>query len=337
MPGSPHPVTAIKLIDVPPVVGRIDSLHAEFELDSAYSAAFGSYREICWKRRASVTLTLDEPHPLDWLLDKAGVVQSFLSLLIGHAVGMTGISLRGAEQEIMPDVVDRTVVDVLYHRKGQPVRSPNDHPAMMLLRLPDVADALSSLLDTWCREHDRLHLPLALLWSVQQQGFAYREPEFLAITQALEALSRARDDEVYLSPKEWAPICDALIAAIPAGITNSHKVSLEARLRYGNEWSLRKRLTALLEGLPRDARDLVTGGSTGFVDEVVKERNALTHRGSQQERPFKGLELVHATLRLQLLLVLFALHAIGVEDDQLVPAARRCQYLRMVVPPNMAE
>lgn len=330
---QPHAITAVRLRDIPPFTCDVESIGAELGIDSTYSIEFGSFRQLCWQRRALVTLTPTEPHALDWFIHQAALIQSFFSLLIGHLVHTSHLSLRGAEREILPGVRDRWTIDVLYHRKGKPVSRPASHPAIMLLRFDDVVEKFPALLDAWCRNQDRLGLPMQILWSVQGGGFAYHESELIALTQSIEAFSRARSDGLYLSDEEWEPLYERMRAAIPPELSDDHRRSLDKRLFHGNEFSLRKRLTELLRGLPSDVQHLVApDGVTKFVGTVVDTRNQLTHREHGQDYVLTGMELVRASLRLQLLLMLLGLQEIGVADEQLSPAARRCDYFRMIVP-----
>lgn len=331
----PRTIKAVNLRHFQTINFQLNSLEAEFEIDFTNMLELGSFSKLCWKRNSQITLTPNKPQTLDWFSNQAALIQSFFSLLIGHLVHTSHLTVRGNENQILPNTRNRSTINILYHREGAPLSRPCSHPALMLIRQVDIGEKLPELLNRWFLSYDLLNLPLQILWSVQGGGYAFKESEFIAITQAVEAFSRARGDGLYLSKEEWVPFYESMKVAIPQELSDDNRKSLDNRLLYGNEFSLSKRLTILIRGLPEGVQDLIApDGVSKFVRAIVDTRNQMTHREHGQDYALTGIELVRANLRLQLLLVLLALQKIGVPDEQLNPAAQRCEYFRMIVPRN---
>ena len=100
-----------------------------------------------------------------------------------------------------------------------------------------------------------------------------------------------------------------------ADIGKDHRTSLKSRLKYGHEYSLRKRLTELLDRLSSDSRLLIADDTSGFIGKVIDTRNHLTH---PEEGPqgWTGdyIALAEAVQRLLRLLAALLWQHLGIED-----------------------
>ena len=116
----------------------------------------------------------------------------------------------------------------------------------------------------------------------------YIHTQFLTLARVLEAYHRWMYGGRYMSPEEYKPIRDRLKKAIPADITDEHRKSLEDRISFGYEYTLRERLNHLLsEVLVRYSKtlDLLIPDREDFVKRVKNTRNDLTHiiEGSEKK------------------------------------------------------
>ena len=110
----------------------------------------------------------------------------------------------------------------------------------MTIQLSDVRGHLARVIQKWMEEEKRLKPVYSLLLGTIRNSDQYVQSTYLALTQALESYHRI--------------IC-------------------------GNSFSLRSRLTALVQDLNSDARGLLleSDGIDRFVSQVVDMRNYLTH------------------------------------------------------------
>jgi len=108
------------------------------------------------------------------------------------------------------------------------------------------------------------------------------ESKFISLMQGLEAYCRQvfAGKDLFLPPEEYGNLRKLVAGAIPSETDPDLKESLKARLKYGNEHSLRKRVRTLLLA-HADASDLLIE-SFGtdlrtWINRTVDMRNAITH------------------------------------------------------------
>ena len=153
------------------------------------------------------------------------------------------------------------------------VHELNASPAEVFKRFVERQDRLQSSMDLYFSTiYNRTHLPRV---------------EFLTLAQSLEAYHRATmsgkymDDETYhagLRQKLW----DAI--PLPPEIDASFRASLDKKLEYLHEFSLRKRLKELIKKRAVVIEPLI-GNAEDFSTMVSESRNRLTHPGDGKTLP----------------------------------------------------
>ena len=134
------------------------------------------------------------------------------------------------------------------------------------------------------------------------------------LIQALEAFHRASGIDKYVSDDSYAPMQTALVDAIPSSIASDFRTAMKARLKYGNEFSLRKRLTLISKRVPKDLWAFITNDDPKFVTRVVTTRNYLTHRDeSQKDDVMEFAAIFNAAESLKLLIAFLLLTETGIE------------------------
>ena len=120
-----------------------------------------------------------------------------------------------------------------------------------------------------------------------------------------------------------------IIAAIPSTVASDHRDSLKSRIRYGNEYSLRKRLTKAVESLPPEAIECVCKSIGEFVSGLVETRNYLTHYTDElRGNALRGADLFWASERLAMLLRILLLREFGI--DMALIVERVCRHPRLL-------
>ena len=115
-----------------------------------------------------------------------------------------------------------------------------------------------------------------------------------------------------------------LKAAIPANLDASHRQSLKSRLKFGNEFSFRRRLTTLFEEHEASLATVVPD-PCDWIGRIVEYRNNLTHHPVVEDRPApERTELVQINYVLRMLLELCFLSAMSFTSDDIRKRAAAC-------------
>jgi hypothetical protein len=157
------------------------------------------------------------------------------------------------------------------------------------------------------------------------------------MVQAVEAFHRATHQGTYLPPSKYAMLADKLCAAIPATIPQkegstdspeqipqSLKQSLKSRLRYGNEFSLRKRMEDIFASISADLLAELRINVPEFISQTVDARNFLTHYSDElEDNARSGTELWELSKRLEVLVAILLLRTLGIADAKIKQMVNR--------------
>ena len=128
-----------------------------------------------------------------------------------------------------------------------------------------------------------------------------------------------------MEPEEYATeILPSLVDAIPNDLDKSFRNSLKARLKYGYDYPLRKRLNLLLSE-HEQAIEKVAPDAKSLSGKVVDLRNWLTHLPPEGEVDAGTEDFLRYEFLLRLLLELSFLAEIGFSPQEIADLAESCK------------
>ena len=146
----------------------------------------------------------------------------------------------------------------------------------------------ATILNNWYKKSSYFGTIYDLHFSTYSKSSYPIDVNFLFLTQAIEGFHRkkggGRGLRAYLTEHSYTHIKDALINAIPTTINKDHRAALKNKIKYGYEYSLRKRFTLLLKNVPHSIKALITKNDKNFVMKIINTRNYLTHRDKSLEK-----------------------------------------------------
>ncbi len=168
-----------------------------------------------------------------------------------------------------------------------------------------ISDKFELSLRNWFEKAEKLEPIYNLYFGTLYNSRMYLEHRFLSQIHAIESYHRRVNGGKYQENDEYrSGLYKKFLQAIPNELDNDFRESLiEGKLKYANDYSLRKRLKEILEScsqnLPvslraKDNRDL-------FIKLVVNTRNYLTHF-EEKSKAATGDELYKLTNNLKILL-----------------------------------
>lgn len=309
------PDTRATHIPPTPFSTTVASLGAEISLDYDFQSGGHPYHQLVWEHEALLKVRTEVPAPWSWFEPLMYRISDLLTLLIGQPALPRRVF---GDREVDSTVLGQTLsipVGVCFNLPSYRVdASPS--ALRPLTSRADVPD-LGEMFGTWFANLDALDQPARLVAGTLYNPFLYSELQFLALAQACETLHRRRSGGQYLDDEAYEPFKNAMVAAIPQAITGGFREALKGRLKYGNQYSLRKRLTDLIGELA-ETRDLVTGGDSNFVENVVATRNFYTHYDeSSRSDALSGRDLYLASVRLRLLVTITVLKDVHLDEAAL--------------------
>lgn len=202
-------------------------------------------------------------------------------------------------------------------------RDPNRE--RMPVRYMEINERFNVILLRWFELFPQLEPIVSLYFLKQNVTDLNIENLFLAISQALEAFHRTFFHGTYMPPADYNEHVRAvLVNAIPAGLDQGLTDSLRARLRYGNEYSLRTRLGEVADSLP-NTPTFAQAKSPQLKNRTANTRNHLTHIVVEPQDILEGAALYDAIQIWREALAALVLARIELTPEEINLAVRRMQ------------
>ena len=283
------------------------------------------------RHRAFLRVDPAENQSLDWYLHVHDDFRDLLTLLVGEPVYTRHFNVHGADPKY--DGRGFPQVALLFRQdadRGRKEALTSD----MLVAYPAIQERIASVLDAWFSRSEQLRTAHDLFFHTFYNTRPYLRSEFLSLAHALETYDRSAGSSEYLPEAEYSPVCSTLIGAIPQGLSDGLRARLKSQIKYGNEFSFRKRLTNLLAGLAPSTATLVCDDCSAFVGRIVDTRNYFTHYTDElkQTATLETNDLFRATHRLRILLTILLLKGLGIDENTIGAAIRGNDQLNFIYP-----
>jgi len=270
-----------------------------------------------------IEIRATQPRQLRKFREIIQACQAFLSVACLTYCGVQEISLLppGPEGE-------QATVGILY---GLPIykrsQVPSAGSAGFLFQFSDIRDRCQAIFTSWLSYADRLKRVHSLYYS-GIYGQALLETRMLALTQAAEGFHRRFYKGNYIDQEQFEKVVfEPLKSAIPDGIDSSFRQSLINRLRFANEYSLRRRIKDMVVDHER-ALAVIVNNPKKFVDLIVDHRNDFTHHPMDPEELQADADYSRHLLQynyvLRILMELCFLKVMGFSTDEITSLAHRC-------------
>lgn len=167
------------------------------------------------------------------------------------------------------------------------------------------------IFNNWIDAYDVIEPALNLYFSSKTGAHKYLYGKFLSLAQGLESYHRRTSNEKIMGETVFHDLTEQLIEKCP----EDHKEWLSARLRYGNEVSLSRRLKSIigpfkhLLGASRERDKLIRT--------IVDTRNYLTHYDKELKgKAASGRELWVLCLKMEAIFQLHLLQILGFTKEE---------------------
>lgn len=292
---------------------RMEPLTAAIRI--RHELLYGVGRNFYCEHRAYLDVIPDKKQDIGWFLKAMWSLQELMSLLIGHAIHPIEILASHTDREEKLKLI-RVYVSSLY--------PPNAGGESALgLHFRDISDKFGEVVREWFEIVDTHRSIYGPLLGVMFSPESYAETQFLALVQGLEAFHRQGFPGLYVPCGEYDGFYRELVAGLPPRIPSALRSALVDRLKYGNEYSLRRRLTQLLGTLPDSIGEMFHKNPSEFISSVVDLRNRLVHVPVDDKLTiFDAETLLVLTLKVRALLTILLMRRVRVPDEAILRAAK---------------
>jgi len=299
------------------VEAKIDNLSISFDYN--FTSGGDRFKEVNLKHTTFIKIKPSKSLHFNDYQDVCYHIQNFLSLAIGKAV--FPIIIKGKSERcstksqsgkaIYPDIFIYYATNSLFET------SSKIYPFDMLFTFRDISGKFESILKNWFEKAEMLKPVYDLYFGTLYNPRMYLQHQFLSMTQAIEAYHRHKFEGKYLSDEDYEPIYNRFKEIIKVlDIEDSFKDALKTKLKYGNEYSLRKRLKDLFLEY-RDITQNFIKDEDNFINRIVDTRNYLTHYDKKLKNIAGGRDLYRITQKLRKILQICLLCELGFIKEEI--------------------
>jgi hypothetical protein len=306
----------------------------EFFLESINATLKTNYvfnrkkQDLDWQlsHKSLFRLTPAEPQTFDWYSRNFERLRKFLIVMTGFPVSTGEVFGYGNELHTHghSDVKNREKFQVHQKIPSGLLGTSNKQIDNLLIDLPSLGIEVEVVLNNWFKKSELLSPAIILYTATLSVDLVYAEFRLLNYAQALEALHRRVFGGQYMADDTYEAIASTLVENIPKEVDIDHRRSLEGRLKYGNEYSQRKRISRLLNDVWTGCLDSFIEDKNDFISKVISTRNYLIHFDSSSEsKAVFGIDIFYMSERLKILLVTHILIQLHIPRESVYRAVKQ--------------
>jgi len=265
------------------------------------------------KEKTCFEIIPNQEMSFDWFMVKIRLLSNFLSFGIGSPV--FSLSVEGRTDQLtmkVGDVVRHIDIPIFFILQDTPQKYKHIHWSRMFFAYGHVVSDFETMIKKWFEKSELLDPVYDLYFGTLYNSSMYVQHEFLSLAQAIETYHRRVYGGKYLDAEPYEPVRQSLVEGIPGDIDSDFRESLKSKIKYGNEFSLRKRLKEILDDHSVLAESLI-GNSGMFIEDVTNTRNYLTHYTEElNPKAKKGCALYVLGQKLKFLIEICLLSELGV-------------------------
>ena len=192
----------------------------------------------------------------------------------------------------------------------------------------DLEEPLGVYLGRWLGKYKKIFTPFSLYKSaVYQKNFA--ESYLLLLAQAVEVYHREMVGGTYMDQNRYnSEIIPQMNASIPDSLADDHKSSLKAKIRFGNEYALWKRVKLLI-AQNRDILEHYIPIENHLARDITNARNFFTHYSGASAYPSSDRLNFYITI-LKALFEISLVRELGFSGEKVKELIHGCESYRYI-------
>lgn len=275
------------------------------------------------RHRDELLLKSTTPWTADQCLQLLFDLRTLLTLLLDMPIYFTEVMVSGGPVQVGDDEFIPNALLLYFPQPFRRLRKdlrPND----FLFPFAEIKDKLGAIVTTWMDGAAQLRSVYELVSSVFYGARMTPQVGLLTLTQAFETFHRAVIGGEYMKKEDYEAVRAALAQAIPAVVPDDHRDALKTRIKFGNSFSMRKRIDTALKSLGDSAVNQITRKRSEFGSKIADTRNYLTHRDESS----RGLVIHEENLgaaaeKFRYFFTILLMRTLGIPPDDTIAAIRR--------------
>lgn len=319
--------TVIKYKLPEPILANIDDY--KISICFAFTPPSFSYlqKEATIKQKVYIKIESSEERSLNEYWKIIYHISNFLSLGVMGSVYPLFVEGTTETTKVIKknNITHYPPVEIYYKEPDMPKVFRNIMPDQMHFTFGDIRDRFESFLQNWFKKIDLLEPVYDLYFGTLHNSLVYLNKWFLDLVYAIESYHSRKYGGMYLSNEEFKPTYDTLIRSIPGGIGGGLRDKLKNYLKYGNRFSLRKRLEDIYDKHQIILNSLIHDKDKS-IEDIVNTRNYLTHFDEElKDKAKTGNMLFFRIKDLKIMIEVCLLIEVGFTQEEILRLFGRCR------------
>ncbi len=298
---------------------KIDAKGISIKFETYWSYSSETMKRVTIQQKVYITIEKTENDTFENLRAAFYPIQNFLTLGVNNPVYPLEVKGRIHPHSVKNENGRKFSPSInVYYKLFDIQKIADGFSPRMLFNFNAIKEDPSFFLKKWLRSSEELKPVHDLYFDVVYNSHMFLEEKFLSLARALEVFHARTCGGKYLPDEEYKHIYNALVNKIPEEVEKDFKENLKSKLKYGNEFSLRKRLKdifnneeckEILSRLIKDKKD--------FINKVTTTRNYLTHyNGDLKAGIVQGEKLYFLTQKMEKVIKTCLLKEAGFSIDK---------------------
>jgi hypothetical protein len=309
-----------------PIKFKLEKFRGEIKFIASVPSIYTYQASATISQSVRLSLTSDNSYDFNELLNELDIFKNFLVLALHTHVNINNIQLQSStfskeidcyqKSEIGMEQVKVRIPDII--ELFIPVRKEvidlrNKMANEMLFVYDDIKENFAEIIYKWYEKHSILAPAFNLLSEQFNAKEKIAESSFLNLAQAIETFhARLNKNLRQIDKKEF----DIIKGKIKSALLENEYKNIERLLT--NYPYLDTRIQSVLDNYSTEFIDKIVGDKELFKKNLKQSRNYYTHYDPQGYRQaLKGIELIHLSKKIQILLTSACLIETGISKDKL--------------------
>lgn len=300
---------------------EIPSIDAVIKSSGAFKFSTDSYRKAEILSSSSLKLIPSDVKSFDWFEEQLFSIQQLMTILTGQSIYVESVNFVEQVELITSDVVENYKAREQYRfffRQGPLRKLNNPREDQFLIPYKHIAQNFDLILNNWFEKKENLDVVFEL-FTGEFFKITHLTTSFSNFMQAIEAFHRKNYEGKLIDAKEFERIESELNSFIDQFVPRALKDKLKGSVKYGNEFTLKKRLVELSDTLSLESKTLIFGSDkkvNKFLQKLVSTRNYLTHYDESGKSNIIDIDdRFYAIQRLKVFIALLLLKELGIPEN----------------------
>lgn len=245
-------------------------------------------------------------------------IEKFLSLGIGEPLSPLRIEGKIKKSTLNDGDLNYSNIEVYYPTITAYLPIKRLEAYEMFFSFEDISENFEKCLINWFKKYENLKPVFELYFGTLNNPTIYLENKFLNLAQAAESYHRRTYEGKYIPTRDYKELSNILKNSIPEFVNEEHKLSLNSKIDFGNEYSLQTRLLEIFDKY-EDIFGIIISDKITFIKDVKNTRNFLTHYSKSLEKKAKTEteDLMGITEELKFFVEICFLIELGLNSDKI--------------------